>query len=157
MRVVGSVLLLFALWLLWSGLMKPLLVVLGLGSSALCVWLGHRMVVGDEEHGPALQLWRFFAYLPWLLKEIAVANLKVIRVVLSPKPILDPVLFTLRSSPRSRLGRVVHGNSITLTPGTLTLDTDEDLLVVHALSRADAESLRSGELDRRVRALEASA
>jgi len=84
-----------------------------------------------------------------------VANLQVIRVVLSPRIELDPVLLRVRASQRSSLARVLYGTSITLTPGTLTLDVDDDEVLVHALDRAGAESLRGGAMDGRVTALEA--
>jgi multicomponent Na+:H+ antiporter subunit E len=143
------------LWLLLSGLMKPLVLGLGFVSCLLCVWLAARMHRVESEAGAAVRPLRLLAYLPWLLKEIAVANLQVIRVVLSPRIAIDPVLFHLRATQHSSLARVIYGNSITLTPGTLTLDVDGEDVLVHALDRSGAEGLRGGDMDRRVTALEA--
>jgi multicomponent Na+:H+ antiporter subunit E len=97
---------------------------------------------------------RAAGYFPWLLKEIAAANWTVIRIVLSPRLNVDPVVLTVKASQHSDLGRVVYGNSITLTPGTLTVDVDGDQLTVHALTRAGAEQLEAGEMDLRVSRLE---
>lgn len=154
MRWLGLFVLLVAIWLAWSGLYKPLVIGLGVASSALCVWVTLRMdpVAGESFDGRPL--WRIAGYLPWLVKEIAVANLNVIRLVLSPRPEIDPVLITLTASQRTALGRVVYGNSITLTPGTLSVDMDGSELTVHALTRSGAEQLRTGEMDARVTRLE---
>lgn len=141
-------------WLLWSGLFKPLIVVLGVVSCVLCLVLIHRM----HRHGPeVLELGLFLraaGYLPWLLKEIAVTSWNVIRIVLSPRLPIDPVVIRLRAGQQSQLGRVVYANSITLTPGTLTMDEDGDQLTVHTLTSADAQALERGEMDARVCRLE---
>lgn len=141
-------------WLLWSGLFKPLIVGLGLVSCALCVLLTYRM----RRHGPDVfelsLLLRATTYLPWLLKEIALSSLKVMRIVLDPRLPIDPVVVRLRGSQRTQLGRVVYANSITLTPGTLTMDEDGEQLTVHTLTAADAHALQSGEMDARVSRLE---
>ncbi|MHA7817491.1 MAG: Na+/H+ antiporter subunit E [Pseudohaliea sp.] len=157
MRALGLLLTFIVLWLLLSGLMKPMVLGLGLVSCLLCVWLASRMHRTGEGEEPALRPLRLGAYLPWLVKEVLLANLQVMRIVLSPRMALDPVLFQLKASQRSPLCRVIYGNSITLTPGTLTLDVDGETMLVHALERAGVEGLRSGEMDRRVSALETSA
>ncbi len=155
MRYLGLLVVFSLVWLFLSGLMKPLVLGLGFVSCLLCVWLAGRMHPVEGETGGRLRPLRLLVYLPWLLKEIVLANLQVIRVVLSPRIEIDPVLFRLRATQRSALARVIYGNSITLTPGTLTLDVDGEDLLVHALDRPGAEGLRGGDMDRRVTALEA--
>jgi len=157
MRALGLLLTFMLLWLFLSGLMKPMVLGLGLVSCLLCVWLASRMHRTEESEQPALRPLRLIAYLPWLFKEVLLANLQVMRIVLRPRMALDPVLFQLQASQRSSLCRVIYGNSITLTPGTLTLDVDGKTMLVHALERAGVEGLRSGEMDRRVSSLETSA
>lgn len=145
---------LLSVWLLWSGLFKPLIVGLGVISCALCVLVTYRM----RHHGPDVfelgLLWRTPTYLPWLLKEIAVTSWNVMRIVLDPRLPIDPIVIRLRRSQRTQLGRVVYANSITLTPGTLTMDEDGEHLTVHTLTEADARALQSGEMDKRVSRLE---
>lgn len=141
-------------WLLWSGLFKPLIIGLGIVSCLLCVLLTHRM----RRHGPevfelATQL-RAAAYLPWLLKEIAITSWNVMRIVLNPRLPIDPVVMHLRRSQRTELGRVIYANSITLTPGTLTMDEDGEHMTIHTLTTADARGLQTGEMDARVSRLE---
>jgi multicomponent Na+:H+ antiporter subunit E len=153
-RGVGLFLLLFAVWLAWSGLYQPLVIGLGVASCLLCVWIIHRMHdVGAEPLHP-VSVVRGLGYLPWLLKEIAVSNWQVVRIVLSPGLPIQPVVLTLAGSQRTDLGRVIYGNSITLTPGTLTIDVYGPQLTVHALTREGAAQLESGEMDARVTRLE---
>lgn len=154
MRSAALFLLFFALWLAWSGLYKPLLVGLGVTSCLLCVWLTRRMHEADTERfrlGPGLRALR---YLPWLVKEIALSNWQAIRIVLSPGLPIDPVVLKITASQQSDLGRVIYGNSITLTPGTLTMDVDGDQVTVHALRREGADALEAGEMNARVAWLE---
>ena len=76
------------------------------------------------------------------------------RIVLAPKIDVDPVMIKVKATQATGMGRVIYGNSITLTPGTITVDMDGDELLVHALTQAGAEGVREGEMDRRVTALE---
>jgi multicomponent Na+:H+ antiporter subunit E len=154
MRAAGLFLVLFAIWLLWSGLYTPLIIGLGVVSCLVCVWITYRMRALDAPRFQLTTVLRAAGYFPWLLKEIAAANWTVIRIVLSPRLDVDPVVLTLKASQRTDLGRVVYGNSITLTPGTLTMDEDGDQLTVHALTRDGAEQLEGGEMDMRVTRLE---
>lgn len=149
-------LLLFGIWLVWSGLYKPLVIGLGVISCLLSVWVTQRMHVVSEPFVLA-PLLRTAGYIPWLLKEIAAANWTVIRIVLSPRLRVRPVVATVRGAQQSALGRVVYGNSITLTPGTLTMDVDGDRFKVHALTAEGARQLRGGEMNRRVARLEGPA
>lgn len=157
MKWVGLFLLLLGIWLVWSGLYKPLVIGLGVVSCLLCVWLTRRMHSVDTEPLHLGSLLRLPGYLPWLVKEIAAANWSVIRLVLSPRLAVRPVMTSVTASQRSELGRVVYGNSITLTPGTLTVDVDGRSFTVHALTADGAEHLRGGEMDARVTRLEGRA
>ncbi|MEX0451236.1 Na+/H+ antiporter subunit E [Spiribacter sp. 218] len=148
-------LMLAALWLSLSGVYKPLIFGLGGASIALVVWLTERMEVLGAEHDAGLWSWRLPVYWGWLLWQVVLANLMVSRAVLSRRPI-RPRLLQVRASQQTLVGRVTYGNSITLTPGTITTDlpSDDEDLQVHALLPAAAEDLRSGEMARRVDWLE---
>jgi multicomponent Na+:H+ antiporter subunit E len=93
---------------------------------------------------------RFLAYLPWLLGEIWKANLDVVRVVLSPSLPIDPVVVRITTPLHGDLAVTTLGNSITLTPGTITLDVEGRDLVVHALTRGGAAGVESGSMDARI-------
>ncbi|TDG13022.1 sodium:proton antiporter [Seongchinamella unica] len=136
-------------WLLWSGLFKPLLIGLGLFSCLLSLWLAKRM--GFFRHAMPLQaMLRLPALWWWVLKEVVKSSLEVTRVILTPSLPIQPGLVELTSSEKTDTGKVILGNSITLSPGTVTIDMDEDQLLVHCLTRDSAAGLRSGEAERRI-------
>jgi multicomponent Na+:H+ antiporter subunit E len=112
------------------------------------------MNVIDEESEPYELGLRPLFYVPWLLWEIAKANLHVARVILTPSLPVHPRLLRIRATQKSNLGRVILANSITLTPGTVTLDVRDGTLLVHALTPKSADGLLSGDMDRRVTQLE---
>ena len=145
---------LFATWLLLSGKFEPFFIALGLLSCAICVAIARRMEVVDRESHP-VHLSRFLpSYWLWLFKEIVLANIDVTKRILAPGMPINPQLFRVRATQGDELGKVIYANSITLTPGTVTVDIDGDEFVVHALSDAAKGDLESGEMDRRVTALE---
>lgn len=151
--VLGSVL--FGSWLLWSGHYTPLLISFGAVSCLLVVLLSRRMNLVDEEGVPvALGLRPFIQYAPWLLKEIVLANIDVSRRILDPKLPIRPNFIRVKASQQGDLGRVIYANSITLTPGTVSVGMEADEITVHALSYEGAAEDMSGEMDRRVSALE---
>jgi multicomponent Na+:H+ antiporter subunit E len=143
-------LLLYAIWLLLSGLMKPLLLALAAVSVLLCLWLAARMKVVDAENHPVWAALHYVPYWPWLTVEIIKSSFDVARRVLSPSLPISPTVFEIEASQKTTVGRVVYANSITLTPGTVTLDVDGQRLRVHALSRDTVEQMYAGEMDRRV-------
>ena len=143
-------LLLAVIWLLLSGLFKPLLLALAAVSVALTVWLASRMDIVDADSHPVRAMVRYLPYWPWLTVEIVKSSIDVAQRVLSPSLPISPIVFELRASQKSVVGRVVLANSITLTPGTVTMDVDGDRLTVHALSRDTVEYALNGEMDRRV-------
>jgi multicomponent Na+:H+ antiporter subunit E len=121
----------FALWLVLSGHPTPLHLVQGVLAAALVAYLNHDLEVlnASVRSSP-----RFLAYIPWLLKEIVVANVQVVRVVLDPRLPVDPVVVRFKTRLTSDLAVTAFANSITLTPGTVTVDVEEREFVVHALT-----------------------
>jgi multicomponent Na+:H+ antiporter subunit E len=145
---------LFGLWLLLSGHFEPLLLAFGAGSCLLVVAIAHRMDVVDREGHPIHIGHRGLLYWPWLLKEIAKSNLEVARLILHPKLPISPVLLQVSASQKTDLGQVIYANSITLTPGTVSVELEDGKILVHALTEAGATALEAGEMDRRVAAFE---
>ena len=158
LRLLPSLLILVLAWALWSGHGEPLLMGFGVLSCLAVLGISRRMerVVGADplDYGLAL---RSLGYLPWLGREIIKANLDVARRILAVTPPIHSHLIRVHASQRTELGRVIYANSITLTPGTITLDLRDSDLLVHALSRAAAEGVQRGEMDERVRRLEREA
>lgn len=151
---IGLAVLLAGVWLLWSGHYGPLLLSLGAVSLALVVWISLRMRIVDEEGAPIQLPLRLVLYLPWLVLEIVKANVDVSLRILRPGLPISPRLIRVRAGQRTDVGRVIYANSITLTPGTVSIDTEGDDITVHALTRGAAEGVLSGAMDRRVRRLE---
>lgn len=141
---------LFAVWLLLSGLFKGLLLLLAALSVLLTLWLAGRMRLVDSEHHPVWAALRYVPYWPWLGVEIVKSSIDVARRVLSPSLPISPVVFEVDASQQTAVGRVVYANSITLTPGTVTMEMDGQRLRVHALTEDSIDYFRSGEMDARV-------
>ena len=100
---------------------------------------------------------RLPAYLGWLLREIITSNIATGRLILAGRA--RPVMFMTPATQRSAGGLVTYANSITLTPGTVTIEVedangDNPQFLVHALDASFAADVESGEMDRRVTALE---
>jgi len=154
-RPIGAAITLMALWLLMSGLYKTLIIGFGVLSVLLVVWLARRMdSIDDDGIEFALNPFRFIAYFGWLLIEIAKANWTVTKTILSPSMPIMQNLFRIPYSQRTDLAQVIFANSITLTPGTITVETEPGDFLVHAVSYTDGDPDALAEMDRRVTAAE---
>ena len=156
MRIFLTLLVWFAAWLLWSGLFKPLLIGLGVVSCLLVLGLSQRMGMFSKDVFSLRFIWRLLPFWGWLGKELIVANLEVARVVLSRHMKINPTVIRLQALSDDRVSQAILGNSITLTPGTVTVDDYEGELLVHCLTREGADALIEGEMNRRVAALSRS-
>ena len=143
------------MWLALSGHYTGLLLCLGFASVVLCVWIAARMGILDEEIHPAqFKLVPCLAYGAWLIREIWLSALDVSRRVLNPSLPISPQVVSLPLAQRTDAGRAVYANSITLTPGTVSIDLGKDFVQVHALTEEGARALEGGEMNNRVAALE---
>lgn len=145
---------LFLFWLVLSGIYTPFLLAAGFGCAIAVAALAWRMEVADREGHPVHLTLAALAYWPWLVREIVVSGWQVARIILDPRLPVSPALARFKPSQRSTVGLVTHANSITLTPGTITIEADHDEFVVHALTEAGAAGLAGSEMDRRVRRME---
>lgn len=152
-RMLALLIPLVAAWLLWSGIYKPLLLALGLFSCLLTIYIKHRMDYFATEAFAMRFSRRLLGYWLWLAKEVLKSSLDVARIVLSPSLPISPQVVTIKASCKHPVDQAILANSITLTPGTLALDVHEGEISVHALTRAGADELEKGEMDRRVAAL----
>lgn len=141
-------------WLLWSGLYKPLVMGLGAFSCLLSAYLAYRM--GFFRHHKALLrlLPRLPGYWLWVLKEIIVSSIDVAKIILSPSLPISPTVVKLKAQTKTDVGQVIFGNSITLSPGTVTLDMHKGEVLVHCLTSKAAKELQKGEANRRASTLE---
>ncbi len=154
---VSAFVALFVFWLLLSGFYTPFFIGFGAVSALGVLLFAHRMDVIDHEGHPTHLGWRaLFSYWPWLLKEIVVSAWDVSRRVLDPRLPISPTLVRFKPSQTTELGLVIHANSITLTPGTITVEVEHGEMLVHALSAEGGADLAGSEMDRRVTTLEGS-
>ena len=142
------------LWLLLSGYFLTLIIALGIASISLVVWLAHRMDVVDHESHPVHMAAKGLIYFPWLIWEIVKANIDVALAILKGNNAISPRTMRTIASQRSDVGRVTYANSITLTPGTVTVNVAGKNFLVHALTEGSAKGLEAGDMDKRVTALE---
>lgn len=145
-----------ALWLGLSGVYKPLVLFLGAASVALVAWIAVRMDVVGVEHNPVVFSWRLPIYWAWLVWQIVVANFQVAACALGRTGRVAPEVVRVPVNLDTPVAKVTYANSVTLTPGTVSLLLEADELTAHALTRASADGLRSGAMERRIAWLEGS-
>jgi multicomponent Na+:H+ antiporter subunit E len=154
-RIIWPAIVLLALWLLLSGIYKPMVVGFGVASVLIAVLVVRRM---DRIDGDRIEIdlnWiRFARYIGWLMVEIAKANWAVTRIILSPEMRLRQHLFTTPNTQRTDLGQVIFANSITLTPGTITVETGQSSFLVHAVNYSEGDMDALADMDARVAATE---
>ncbi|PTN37295.1 hypothetical protein C6366_06515 [Desulfonatronum sp. SC1] len=153
--LILQILLLSAIWLILSGRTDVIYLFWGAISVAFVIWLSGRLnsipLAKDEPCGSTrIIIPRLIVYLFWLVWQIIKSGVYVAYVVLHPKMPIEPMIVRFTSKQPNVLARVILGNSITLTPGTLTLDIDDNLFTVHALTRDTEEDLVSGDMEARV-------
>ena len=147
---------LFLFWLALSGHYTPFLIASGLIVAVAVTALGLRVGYADEEGHPVDYIVGGLVYWPWLILEIAKSAVGVARVIVDPRLPISPRLIRTKVSQRTAVGIATYANSITLTPGTITVDVnrrDREFLV-HALTAETAAGVIEGGMDGRVSVFE---
>ncbi len=162
-RRVAQATALFGLWLALSGELAVEFLAAGVLAAVGGVAVSELLFRGTHEGrfapAPSSVGWlirtvvRFAAYLPWLAYEIVVANVYVAWLVLHPRLPIDPTLVRFDTTLGSERGQVLLAQSITLTPGTVTVDASNGVFVVHCLSRRSREGLAAGGIQRKISAV----
>ena len=153
LRSVSLFFYLYLFWLLLSGYFTAFLMSAGVGSVLAVLWFQRRMDgATTPARGRAHLGRRAFSYGPWLLWEIAKSAWTVSRLILHPRLPISPTLVRFKPSQRTEAGLVLHANSITLTPGTITIEAAPGEFLVHGLTREGALGCVGSEMDRRVTA-----
>ena len=154
-RSLISLLSLYLFWLLLSGMFVPFLLAAGLGSAIAVLLFTKRLDIIAAEAPPTyLNGLKFLAYCPWLIKEIMIAAWDVSKRILHPGLPISPTMVEFTPSQTTDTGLVIHANSITLTPGTISVEVEPGRFLVHALSREGGAALAGSEMDRRCASLE---
>lgn len=152
------VLFLVVLWLIFSGKFDALHLGYGVISIILVTVMCRGLLTGpsdrpENEVFPRINWLRALAYPWWLLLQIMISNLQVAALIVNPRLPAAPLLLEFRSGLQSDLARLTLGNSITLTPGTLTLRVEDDVFLVHALRPSLASGLLDGSMQHMVAAV----
>ena len=138
---------LFGLWVLLSGKLDAFHLSIGFLGAALIAWVNTEPQHLDE---PPLPLVRLVLYLPWLFWEIVKSSLNVTKIILDPKLPINPRLIKYPTNLGNNPAVVLLGNSITLTPGTVTIEVTSKELVVHALDDESSSELESRAMERKI-------
>ena len=141
-------------WLLLSGYFKSNLLLLGFVSCLLVTLLAVQLKIYSSQHQRLRFNLRLPLYIPWLLKEIIKSNIHVARCILSIHRPIKPQTLRIKPSQKTSTALAVHANSITLTPGTISVDISDNEILVHALTDYSAQGIRNGDIDKQVSKLE---
>ena len=145
---------LLAIWLLFSGVFDTFHITLGLLSCAFVTHISHDLLFTVQSTTLSARLrqtYRLAKYLLWLLYQIVLSNLHLLRLTLTPGGPKEvcPSIVRIRTPLKSDFEKFLLANSITLTPGTTTIRIEGDHLYIHAISKTTAEGL-TGEMDKRI-------
>lgn len=155
MRTIGIAIVFFALWLLMSGIFEPFIIGLGAASVLLTLFITSRM---DAQDGDRVKLLlapvKYTRYLAWLMLEIARANWAVTKIILARDMPIRQHLFKTPYTQKTDVGQVIFANSITLTPGTITVETEDGHFLVHAVSWSEDDPDALADMDARITACE---
>lgn len=150
--------LLFVIWIMFNGAITVEITLFGLAISAvilifMCKFLDYSIKKEIMLYKLAPQI---LAYMFVLIKEVVFANLATAKLLLSPKLETQPQVFTFKSDLKSDLCKTMLANSITLTPGTITVDVEDDKYTIHCLDPELAEGIEESVFVVRLRKIEAT-
>jgi multicomponent Na+:H+ antiporter subunit E len=141
--------LLTVFWLLLSGFFKTLLLIFGIISVILVLVVIKRMDAIDKDHHCFDMSPKMFGYIGWLFGQIVISSLQVTKAVFSKD--ISPTIAKLPVDDLPEDKRVVYANSITLTPGTLSVDLDDKEITVHALQKDSITGLKNGDMSSKIK------
>lgn len=142
----------FLFWVVLSGQFDAFHLTLGVLASAIVTGLSTNLLIGEKiPPGHFAVVARFLVYIPWVLGEIVKSTVHVTYLALHPRmmELIDPKIVTFKTKLSKEISQVALANSITLTPGTITIRVKEGEYYVHALSRKVAQGL-PGEMEERI-------
>jgi multicomponent Na+:H+ antiporter subunit E len=144
---IPTIAVLFLIWLILAASYDVVHLVLGVAAAVGVVWLNP---VAPASPFRNVSLWGFAGYAPWLFVRILKSSIHLTRLILDPALPIAPKLIRHQTDLESDGEVVILGNSITLTPGTITVEVSSDELVVHAIDDASSRDLTEGTLERKI-------
>jgi multicomponent Na+:H+ antiporter subunit E len=155
MSFLITTIVMFAFWILLSGEFTFILITSGVVASLITAYLSHDIFVGKADLKTETgRVFKFIVYIPWLLWEIILANVEIAYLVLNPKPLVDPQIVRFKNDLKTDLGIVTLAHSITLTPGTVTVEANREEFVIHAIWQKSADGIIGGEMQQKVKKIE---
>ncbi|MAI06486.1 MAG: hypothetical protein CBC47_05100 [Alphaproteobacteria bacterium TMED87] len=145
---------LFIFWLILSGHYTPFLLVIGIISCVFIVILVVKMEILDDEALPIKFLFSAIKYWPWLFGQIIQSALNVAKIIINPNLPITPTMIKIKPLQETDVGVVTFANSITLTPGTISVEIDNDNILVHAITRDNAFDLEQGVMNEKCKRFE---
>ncbi len=156
-HISSMIVVLFIFWMLLSGSTQPKFLIYGVLTSIIAAWVSYPLLLISNSDETKLYFAfgvnpvKLAAYAVWLAWQLVTANLDVIRATVRPEIEIDPCVVRFHYQTDNPMAKVVLANSITLTPGTVTMNVEEDgLYEVHALTIGAAEGLRNGDMQKKV-------
>ena len=146
MRKLGLFVVLYGTWVALSGYFTPFFLIAGAIAAAITVAISERMSLIDGSRYPIILSWRLPLYWAWLSWEIVKSSISITRKVLTPRMEIEPVLVSIPCNLKNEFLRVLCANSITLTPGTMSTDLNDEDIEVHALHHKDICELKDGNM-----------
>lgn len=153
MHTIKWATLLSVFWLLLSGYIQPLLLSFGVVSVFIVVFVLRRMDSLDSEPQKLGSVWGILRYFSWLLGQIVTSSIDVTKLIWSPARQISPSLAKISVNNVPKTSRVLYTNSITLTPGTLSVDLQDDEITVHALQASSISELNEGSMEKKITSL----
>ncbi|MCK9275125.1 MAG: Na+/H+ antiporter subunit E [Syntrophales bacterium] len=151
LNFVATFAILIIFWAVLSGKFDAFHMTLGILCSLVIAWLSHDLLFANVRIGDIrVIVQRFLIYIPWHLYQIFLSNFHVAYLALSPRMPIQPEIIRFKTKLESDISWVAFANSITLTPGTVTVDIEGNEFVVHALSKKVADDLNAGEMEDRI-------
>lgn len=142
---------LFAVWVVLSGYLNPFFLTLGAISCLISVYVAVQLSKNSDHFSNLfIRLIKIPLYFFWLVKEIIISSLAVTKIVWSPKLNINPILAWIPSSQKDDISITCFANSITLTPGTVSILVEDGRICVHGLQKDSLEELAKGDMDKRV-------
>jgi multicomponent Na+:H+ antiporter subunit E len=152
MRYLLTFLILFAHWVIWSGMLDAFHLSLGVVSCVIVTVISNDFLFKRTtfKAGHVTEAFRLLFYLPWLFYQIVLSNIHVAKIVLNPDLPIDPDFVWYKSKLTKDISLTTFSNSITLTPGTITTDVVDGQYYVHCLDKKVADDLLTGDMEKKV-------
>ena len=152
MRYIITFIILYVNWVIWSGKFDAFHLSLGVIACLIVTFTTHDLLFKRTQFSlrDITEVFRLFAYIPWLIYQIILANIHVASLVLNPRMPIDPKMIRFKTKLKKDISLTTFANSITLTPGTITADIVDGELYIHALNQKVADDLMSGEMEKKV-------